>query len=162
MPLQYPHQAAAIIMIAVPFRHQVAGRAVCRAAGGRRDFGRDRTRPAGGDPAQARSPLADFARQVDRPECDPGLQHADLWTAMVWASFNSQSQCGPSAPILRAGPYLLALFPLLAVDPHPDVFHGCAAPVRHGLAAILIMALSWFDGIFNALGNQCDVDDSCR
>ena len=78
-----------------------------------------------------------------------------VWTFMIWVSFNQQSNVNVSA-ILYAGP-LLALFPMLLSTVTLTI--STVAPRLFGtVIAVTVGALAWFDGIFNALGNQFDVD----
>lgn len=78
-----------------------------------------------------------------------------VWTFMIWVSFNQQTNVDVSA-ILSAGP-LLAMFPVLLSTVTLTI--STIAPRLFGtVIAVTLGALAWFDGVFNALGNQFDVD----
>ena len=78
-----------------------------------------------------------------------------LWTAMVWASFTLQTH-EDRTPILVAGLYLM-LYPLL-VSTLTLSLSTIAQRMFGTSLAIVIMAVSWFDGIFNAIGIAVGVD----
>jgi ABC-type transport system involved in multi-copper enzyme maturation permease subunit len=78
-----------------------------------------------------------------------------LWTAMVWASFTLQTH-EDRTPILVAGLYL-TLYPLM-VSTLTLSLSTIAQRMFGTSLAIVIMAISWFDGIFNAIGMAVDVD----
>ena len=78
-----------------------------------------------------------------------------LWTVMVWASFTLQTH-EDRTPLLVAGLYLM-LYPLL-VSTLTLSLSTIAQRMFGTSMAIVIMAISWFDGIFNAIGVAVDVD----
>ena len=78
-----------------------------------------------------------------------------IWTLLVWFSFNAQLNINVTG-ILRAGPFL-ALYPVILSTLTLTI--STVAPRLLGtVLAVTLAALAWFDGIFNSLGRQYDVD----
>ena len=78
-----------------------------------------------------------------------------LWTAMVWASFTLQTH-EDHTPILAAGLYLM-IYPLMVSTLTLSL--STVAQRTFGTSlAIVIMAVSWFDGFLNAIGINADVE----
>ena len=78
-----------------------------------------------------------------------------LWAAMVWASLTLQTH-EDRTPILVAGLYLM-LYPLLVCTLTLTLSTMTQRLVGTSLA-LVIMAVAWFDGIFNAIGENVGVD----
>jgi ABC-type transport system involved in multi-copper enzyme maturation permease subunit len=79
-----------------------------------------------------------------------------LWSVMIWASFTAQPHGEPVTPLLHAAPYL-ALFPLVVCT--LTLALSTVAPRLFGTTiALTLGAFAWFDGIFNILANNYDVD----
>lgn len=78
-----------------------------------------------------------------------------LWAAMVWASLTLQTH-EDRTPILIAGFYLM-LYPLVVCTLTLTLSTMTQRLVGTSLALVL-MAIAWFDGIFNAIGENVGVD----
>ena len=78
-----------------------------------------------------------------------------VWTMMVWASMSMQPHDAPRTPILMAGVYLM-LYPLV-VCTLTLALSTIAQRMLGTSLTLVIMAISWFDGIFNLLGETVDV-----
>jgi len=78
-----------------------------------------------------------------------------VWTTLVWASLTLQTHMDLT-PLLKAGLYL-SLFPL-AVCTLALSFSTFTQRLFGTALALTLLALSWFDGIFNALGKSFQVE----
>jgi ABC-type transport system involved in multi-copper enzyme maturation permease subunit len=79
-----------------------------------------------------------------------------LWSVFCWTSFTLQRHGQPVTALLYAAPYL-ALYPLVVCT--LTLTLSTVAPRLFGTTIALTMgAFAWFDGIFNVLANNYDVD----
>jgi ABC-type transport system involved in multi-copper enzyme maturation permease subunit len=79
-----------------------------------------------------------------------------FWSFLIWLSFTRQPHGQPLTPLLYAAPYL-ALFPLVVCT--LTLTLSAVAPRLFGTTiALTLGAFAWFDGIFNVLAKNYDVD----